>query len=452
MKKQKKENNFLPSDTEARAVRKKAEIALSFAATALALTLCITGSVFSFAMTESDDSSERYEKNEAEAVGAYVSQEKLQKIDEFEKNLSDIDALVDELDSQISENKQSSVPKDKVYTKELYDKKANLLLARSEICGEYSEIFVSWAEETRVLLAEPIAEYEKYNEVYKERLAVVYENGFPDLSEVFGSSDTLMEFVMGKVMLNKVKRYDSDLADKAEELYEVVEDGLNAVKYYLAMSEKYSDMRAQTEKQFVSSSLEASEYLQSICREKDTYSYFLQYSSQQDQIFASLISSAISENGVGTGKAPELSFPLGDEYFYTDYIGRGHDNRYEFSSALGKYVNIFHSGIDLSTPRQHAGVRAAADGKVIFADYCPIRGYTVAVLHSSSLVSVYSGCSMVLAETLTEVSAGELIAFSGMSGNSESFKVTFEVFADGEFTDPAPYIKMPDVSLSENQK
>ncbi len=438
-----KENSRVFS--EGSSVKRYAAAAFSVAATVLAFAIAITGSVFADINLSAESSGE--ENTETVASGAYLPEEKTQMLDGFEKAIGELDARVTEIDAEIKSLENTENPEERIYVKGLYDEKASLLIKKAERCIEYSAMCISFAEETRLLLAEPIAEYEKYHAEYKGRLSAVYENGFPDMSEVLGTSGSIMDFVMGGVMLDEVRDYDKDLYNKVCLLYADVEDGLGAVKYYLARSEEYSELGKASVKSLADCVNEGAEYFRVSCINRDTYSYFLQKVSENEQRFSALLSEYSSDSA-----APKLAFPLDSEYFYTDYIGRGHESRYEYSPALGSYVNLFHSGIELLTHGSYAPVKAAADGQVIFADYIPTKGYTVAILHSGGIVTVYSSCGALDCASLDEVKTGDIIAFSGMSGDAKEFLVNFEIFEKGAFTDPDKYLEMPDVSVSDNQK
>ena len=195
----------------------------------------------------------------------------------------------------------------------------------------------------------------------------------------------------------------------------------------------------------------ATGYLADINSDKDLYNYYLLTSAENQQKLAKQLNENIKKySGLVSGKVKEYLWLLGSEYFYTDYIGSGHESKYEWSELLGKYVNINHSGVDIYTAGSLAEVYATADGAVIYSDYCPIKGYMVALLHANGVVTVYSHCSTLKAELGSVVKAGEIVALSGISGDADSAKVSIEFFVKGEFVDPADYIKLPDVSLSGN--
>lgn len=452
MKKIEKKNKLISPDRKALSAKRNTHGLVALAAVMLALALIVAGSIFSFAMAIKDSQRSDDTSGDEETVyvpkNAEIPEDKAELLIGFDAAIEELDEKIKTLDDEISQCESDSSPEKKVYIKELCDRRAGILLSKSLLCKEYSEICVEWAQETRTSLAEPIAVYEEYCELYKERLSAVYEAGFPDFGEIFGSSDTIMDFVMGNVLLDEIRSYDEELAAKVGELYSVVEDGLAVVKYYLARSDNYSSIKSDAQDEFYATSLRASGHISDISLDKDVYNYLLQYYAKCDQIFVKELGEIALQNAGDFDAAPEYLYPIGSEYFYTDYIGRGHENRIEWSPALGKYVNVFHSGIDLHTALSYADVKASADGKVVYADYCPSRGYTVALAHKDGLITLYSGCSLITVTLGQEVPAGDSIAYSGMSGEQQDFKVTFEVFDGTELTDPAEYIKLPDVSLS----
>ncbi len=455
MKKQIKKNKLIPSDKRLMSGKGKANGVFAIVGMLLAFALIVGGSIFSFAMAIKDyQKLDNVEASDSDVTSSHVLKdvkipnEKMQLLDQYDSIIGEIDKSIKSIDSEINEFTLSNLPEKKVYVKELYDKRAGMQLSKSMLCKQYSNTCLEWARETRASLAGPIAEYEGYCELYKERLSAVYESGFPDFGDIFGTSNTVMDFVMGKVLLDEVRAYDRELADKVADLYAVVEDGLALVKYYLARSENYSNTQTDAESDFYVFSAKSSKHILDISAEKDVYNYLLQYYAQQDQIFAKQLADIVSKNTDAPGKRIEYAYPVGSEYFYTDYIGCGHESRIEWSVALGKYVNVFHSGIDIHTALRYSQINASADGKVIYADYCPSRGYTVALLHVDGIVTVYSGCSLLNVKNDDEVKAGDTLAWSGMRGDSNEFKVTFEVFEGGEFVDPKNYIAVPDVSLS----
>lgn len=415
------------------------------------LPALLCGSVLSFAKSIYSPENKQHSEDLLNIVqlDAEVLEENGKKLEEFDNNIKEKEALIRDIEKQISEKAQT--PEEKLCVEELYDRQIKALFDLHEMCREYSETCTQWSEDTRTLLADPISEYEKYLALYKERLALSYEVGTPDKSEIFSTSNTIIDFIAGKAMLDELKAYEEELRIKAEELYAVVADGLETVKYYITKASSYSGKSLAAYDELKNISQKASGYLDSINSDKDVYNYYLLLAEESQQRLAKEIAESIDKySDAFTGKTEKLEWPLSSDFFYTDYIGSGHESRYEWSAVLSKYVNITHSGMDIYTAGTHAEVLAAAKGMVIYADYIPLKGYTVAVLHAGNIVTVYSHCATLKVELGSMVEAGDVIALSGVSGDADTEKITFEVFAKGDFVDPAGFIELPDVSLSEN--
>ena len=271
MKKIKKNKYFISSDREAASEKKGLKSILLLAATLLALIALLCGSIISFAKAvdaaENEDDNKVGQSTEDIALNIEISEEIKLALEEFDNNISEKDALIKEIDEQISNS--AGTPEDKLYAEKLYDSKIKLILDKYEMCEQYSSICVEWSEETRALLSDSIAEYEKYLAAYKERLSVNYEVGSPDKSEIFSTSDNIIDFITGQAMLEEIKIYEEALRVKVEELYAVVADGLGVVKYYLTKADGYSQVSAAAYEEFKVTSEDAKKYLNEIYSDKD---------------------------------------------------------------------------------------------------------------------------------------------------------------------------------------
>ena len=448
------ENNeyFTLAESE-KAIGKKKHVQLLVSCVALLIVLCVLlcGSVISFAKSIYSPENKPDSENKSDIVqlDAEILEENEKKLEEFDNNIKEKETLIRDIEKQISEKAQT--PEEKLYIEELYDRQIKALFDKYEMCQEYSKICTQWSENARALIADSVAEYEMYLALYKERLALNYEVGTPDKSEIFSTSDSIIDFITGKAMLDELKAYEEELRVKVEDLYSVVSGGLETVKYYITKANDYYGKSVSSYEELKKISQKASGYLESINSDKDAYNYYLLLATESQQRLAREIAeNAEKYSDLITGKAEKLVWPLGNDFFYTDYIGKGHESKYEWSAVLEKYVNITHSGIDIYTAGTFAEVLAASKGVVIYSDYIPLKGYTVAVLHAGNIVTVYSHCAVLKAELGSIVNAGDVIALSGVSGDADTAMITFEVFTKREFVDPSAHIALPDVSLAES--
>ena len=99
-----------------------------------------------------------------------------------------------------------------------------------------------------------------------------------------------------------------------------------------------------------------------------------------------------------------------------------------------------HWGVDIAVP-DGTIVTAVLDGTVIFSEWTIETGFVVAIQHNNELVSVYKHNSKVLKRVGTHVTAGEVIALSGNSGElSTGPHLHFELWYSGVPLNPENYI------------
>jgi hypothetical protein len=118
------------------------------------------------------------------------------------------------------------------------------------------------------------------------------------------------------------------------------------------------------------------------------------------------------------------------------------------SSGFGPRVHpvlgraMFHTGVDLvaacGTP-----IRAAADGRVVYAAITPSWGRRVIIQHTPGLETGYAHMSQFLVSSGEAVKQGQVIGLVGTTGWSTGCHLHFDVIVDGQYVDPAPYLGLP---------
>lgn len=86
------------------------------------------------------------------------------------------------------------------------------------------------------------------------------------------------------------------------------------------------------------------------------------------------------------------------------------------------------------------GVLAVLDGTVILSTYTSDYGYLIQVQHSQDFISVYKYCGSLLKQAGDRVMAGEVIALSGKSSDSDRPELIFELWHKGVAVNPEKYI------------
>lgn len=99
-----------------------------------------------------------------------------------------------------------------------------------------------------------------------------------------------------------------------------------------------------------------------------------------------------------------------------------------------------HYAVDIAVPK-NTPVKAAADGRVIFASWTSDSGFVLIIDHGNQLITVYKHNVSLTKAQGELVKAREVIAISGSSGDlSTGPHLHFELWSDGNPIDPLSFI------------
>lgn len=102
-------------------------------------------------------------------------------------------------------------------------------------------------------------------------------------------------------------------------------------------------------------------------------------------------------------------------------------------------IEISHAGIDIGVP-DGTPVCAADGGTVIESDWISGYGYTIIIDHGNGIQTLYAHNSSLVAGAGQSVSKGEMVAYSGQTGNVTGPHCHFEVRINGSPVDPMGYL------------
>ncbi|PAF53966.1 hypothetical protein BKH42_03085 [Helicobacter sp. 13S00482-2] len=122
----------------------------------------------------------------------------------------------------------------------------------------------------------------------------------------------------------------------------------------------------------------------------------------------------------------------------SSYISK--DLAYQKSRSMKKINNTSTTGYDFATP-QGTAVYATADGVIDIAKSNSSNGYGnfIKISHSFGFSSMYAHLEKSLVKKGDFVQKGQLIGYSGHTGNSNGDKLYYEVRFLGKVLDPAIY-------------
>lgn len=98
-----------------------------------------------------------------------------------------------------------------------------------------------------------------------------------------------------------------------------------------------------------------------------------------------------------------------------------------------------HSGTDYAVP-MGTRVASAAGGTVVQAGWAGAYGYRVGVRHGDGVVTYYSHLSRIGVQVGQKVGAGQVVGNVGSTGNSSGPHLHFEVFVNGQMTNPEDWL------------
>ncbi|WP_256975784.1 M23/M56 family metallopeptidase [Paenibacillus sp. MY03] len=99
-----------------------------------------------------------------------------------------------------------------------------------------------------------------------------------------------------------------------------------------------------------------------------------------------------------------------------------------------------HEGIDIANV-EGTEIRAAADGKVIKAEYDPEHGFCVIIEHNEIWQSEYRHLQQLSITVGDETKSGDLIGLMGSTGQSTGSHLHFSIIKDTNYVDPTDYLK-----------
>ncbi len=96
------------------------------------------------------------------------------------------------------------------------------------------------------------------------------------------------------------------------------------------------------------------------------------------------------------------------------------------SSSFGIRWGEMHPGVDLPVPKG-TPILAARDGRITLSKYISGYGKTIIIEHRNSYITKYAHNSILLVKDGDFVKKGQIVAYSGSTGNSTGSHLHFEI-------------------------
>lgn len=374
------------------------------------------------------------------------------KLDKINQNIKEAQKELDSLDDQVADKKAYS---DALMKKIdlLQDKLDALESNRDELQNEINAV-QKRIDETQAEINKAEKEIEKkeqeFDGVYEEycqRLRAMYISGNVSMLEVLLESGDISSILTRAEMVKSVSEQDSatldDLMTKMEEINKEREelannkiqlgkdkDSLNSRKQELQKSiDEYNSSKAELNAEVE----ECNAALASLDDKRSEVKETLNVNQEQKRQIEAEINNALSGSGSNKPGSGNYNPGTGQLAYPTSYR--------QISAGYPNYSNgSYHGGVDWPCPTGTA-VHASDSGVVVIAKKLTYSyGQYILIDHGNGLSTLYAHNSSLVVGVGDKVSKGQIIAYSGESGNATGPHVHFEVRLNGTRVNPMSYL------------
>ncbi len=358
------------------------------------------------------------------AASSFSSQknELNKKIQETKENLNDV-------------NSQKKESQDKVndLSGQINSYESQISSLEGEIVSKTKE-----ANEMQKKLDELEIEREKNQNLLDERLITLYEAGEVSYLDMLLSSSDLTEFISSYYMIETLTAADKELIQKLEndkkeiaEMQEKINASLSEIetnKTKLESVKKELNKAKNKEETKVEELTEQSHDLENDVKEYEKKMKELDAKEkEQERALQKKYEEAKKKaeeqnNSAGSNSGSNSSGGVSSKGFIRPVKSGKITAQMYYSS--GKYHGAVDFGVSVGTP-----VYAAADGIVVTSTWggSDSYGYYVKIKHYNGYYTLYAHASSLVAKVGQEVKQGDLIMYSGNTGNSTGPHLHYEV-------------------------
>ena len=374
------------------------------------------------------------------------------KLDKINQNSKEAQKELDSLDDQVADKKAYS---DALMKKIdlLQDKLDALESNRDDLQSEIDAV-QKRIDETQADINQAEKEIEKkeqeFDGVYEEycqRLRAMYISGNVSMLEVLLESGDISSILTRAEMVKSVSEQDSatldDLMTKMEEINKEREelannkiqlgkdkDSLNSRKQELQKSiDEYNSSKAELNAEVE----ECNAALASLDDKRSEVKETIDTNQEQKRQIEAEINNALSGSGSNKPGSGNYNPGTGQLAYPTSYR--------QISAGYPNYSNgSYHGGVDWPCPTGTA-VHASDSGVVVIAKKLTYSyGQYILIDHGNGLSTLYAHNSSLVVGVGDKVSKGQIIAYSGESGNATGPHVHFEVRLNGTRVNPMSYL------------
>jgi len=253
-----------------------------------------------------------------------------------------------------------------------------------------------------------------------DRAANMYRNGSGSYLDVLFGAKSFSDFINAMDLINRVNEQDARLVQETKEVRAEAE----AARIEYTELERITREKQELIGTIKTDRLAAEENLQAeiVALQREAEELLAQEEAAAEAARQAAIAYASGPAGPVTEEQLARLYALGIQYPFF--------NTYPVSSNFGpRDFDGFHYGTDWACPTG-TPVRAVAGGTVVAAGSGGAMGVYVIIAHGNGIRSIYMHNSALNVSSGHSVSAGDVIAFSGSTGNSTGPHLHLQIEVD----------------------
>lgn len=292
-------------------------------------------------------------------------------------------------------------------------------------------------------LTEIQKDFDKQQQLLNERLVSLYEAGDTTYLDVLLTSQDLTDLISNWFLVSELAAYDTDMLEKIENTKNEIENTKNEL---VANKSELQDAKASKEAKTAELKTAKQEKDKKVAElsedEKEIQAQISELqehersvSKQIKSLAASYDSKKTSQSSTNTNTSASsygFGWPVKSVSINTPYGQKGK------AWSLG-----YHTGVDFKASDGTA-IYSVGDGVVVDTGFNKAYGNFVEIYHGNNVYSFYAHATSVSVSKGTSVSKGQLIMYSGHTGNAYGPHLHFEIRTPGSgfssCVNPMPYL------------
>ncbi|MBE6718964.1 MAG: hypothetical protein E7574_06900 [Ruminococcaceae bacterium] len=276
-------------------------------------------------------------------------------------------------------------------------------------------------------------EIEEMFKQFEERMRTSYEEGTMGYLAMLLSSDSMSEFLTSIERMTNMLDYDKRMMKKINDEKTAILGEKQGLEVIRAVTEAALADLKKTEEDMKAKADEVNNFFNQATNSQEVYLKKIEDAKKAEEkanaeLDAYLKELANKNNGVYEGGAMAWPLPQSQNKITSKFGHRTYQ-------IYGKWVSGYHRGIDIGVPTG-TQVMACASGTVETAGWNNSYGYYVVVSHGSGYTTLYAHNSRLVAKKGQKVKKGDLLAYSGSTGNSSGPHLHLEISINGVLQDP----------------